>query len=611
MFWSIIALFHHDFAQVPPIAETLPVKYGSGRCPFFAPLDWSTFMRKASRLIALALTIVVALGVFVVAQQPAAGGGGSYSRVFAAAGRELRTWDTQVAAMERDRELKLRTVQPDTMIGGRRHERLDQFYRGVPVFGGEVVRETDGQVTLSVTASVYAGIDVDTTPSVSTDEALTAFRRETGATADTAPAPELMILPRNDGTYALVYRMTAFLGNKMQVVFVNAKTGAVELRYNNLKAQQSTALLGNGVLVGSGVVSSDQKKVVCASQGGTYLAWDMIRPTTIKTYDLKGNLSRVKDLFDGKVPLLPSDMASNTASTWTDSVVVDAHTYIGWTYDYYYTRHAWQGLNGNNGRSVYVVVHPVNRSDFTKYSADDQGTYYMNAFYCGSCGYSREDMMMIGEGLPAGYISTDLGGQKVDYQAAALDILAHEYSHGVTDYTSALIYRNESGALNEAFSDIMSAGVEFFQQPAGAGLLQADYLEGEDAWRPAKAGALSGLRSFVDPGAYGDPDHYTKRYTGTDDEGGVHTNSLIASHAFYLAVEGGKNRTSGITVTGAGAANRDKVERAFFRGFTTLTANANFSLARAKTIQAARDLYGSGSAIETAITQAWTAVGVN
>jgi Zn-dependent metalloprotease len=567
-------------------------------------------MSKVGRLVALALTIIVVLGIFVVAQQPAAATG-SYSRVLVTTGRELRDWDAQVASMERGRELRLRVVQPDTLVPGRRHERLDQYFRGVRVFGGEVVRETDGQVTLSVTASVYAGIEIDTTPALTPDDAVKAFRKETGSNGEVTPVPELVVLPRTDGTYALTYRMTAFLGTSLPVVFVNAQTGAVELRYNNLKFQSSTALVGNGVLVGSGAVSSDQKKVVCASQGGTYLAWDMVRPTTIKTYDLKGNLTRTKDLFDGKVPLLQSDMATNTGSTWTDSVVVDAHTYIGWTYDYFYTRHAWQGLNGNNGRPVYVVVHPANRSDFTKYSSDDQGTFYMNAFYCGACGYSREDMMMIGEGLPTTYYATDHGGQKVDYMAAALDILAHEYSHGVTDYTSGLIYRNESGALNEAFSDIMSIGVEFYQQPAGSGLLQADYLEGEDAWRPYKAGSLSGLRSFVDPTAYGDPDHYSKRYTGTDDEGGVHTNSLIASHAFYLAVEGGKNRTSGITVTGVGAANRDKVEKAFFRGFTTLTSNATFSLARAKTLQAARDLYGSGSAVETAITQAWNAVGVN
>ncbi len=144
----------------------------------------------------------------------------------------------------------------------------------------------------------------------------------------------------------------------------------------------------------------------------------------------------------------------------------------------------------------------------------------------------------------------------------------------------------------------MSIGVEFYQQQAGAGPLKADYLEGEDAWRPPAG--LAFRDSLVHPADRLRPSRpLLDRYFGPSDGGGVHPNSSIANHAFYLAVEGGKNATSGLSVTGVGAANRDKVEKVFFRGFTTLTANATFSLARAKTIQAARDLYGAGSAVET------------
>ena len=86
----------------------------------------------------------------------------------------------------------------------------------------------------------------------------------------------------------------------------------------------------------------------------------------------------------------------------------------------------------------------------------------------------------------------------------------------------------------------------------------------------------------------------------------------IATHAFYLAIEGGTNRTSGLNVAGVGAANRDQMEKVFYRGFTQLMpSNGTFEVARTVTIQAARDLYGVGSAAERAVTQAWTAVGVN
>jgi Zn-dependent metalloprotease len=113
------------------------------------------------------------------------------------------------------------------------------------------------------------------------------------------------------------------------------------------------------------------------------------------------------------------------------------------------------------------------------------------------------------------------------------------------------------------------------------------------------------------PGVFGYPDHYNTRFTGTDDNGGVHINSGIPNHAFYLAIEGGVNRTSGLSVQGVGAANREQIERAFYRAFTQLLpSSATFAVARAATLQSARDLFGAGSAPERAIEQAWTAVGV-
>jgi thermolysin len=210
-------------------------------------------------------------------------------------------------------------------------------------------------------------------------------------------------------------------------------------------------------------------------------------------------------------------------------------------------------------------------------------------------------MLLFGEGIPAG---STLGGTQFKPLAGALDAVAHEMAHGLTDYSSRLIYRNESGALNEAFSDIVATGAEFFYHAPGQGAGRADYLIGEDVAAPS-------LRSMADPRALGDPDHYSARYRGTDDNGGVHWNSGIANHAFYLAIEGGTNRTSGLAVEGVGAADREQIEKVFYRAFVYfLTADATFFQARLATIQSARELYGAGSPAERAITQAWTAVGV-
>ena len=179
---------------------------------------------------------------------------------------------------------------------------------------------------------------------------------------------------------------------------------------------------------------------------------------------------------------------------------------------------------------------------------------------------------------------------------------------GLNLYSSRLIYQNESGALNESFADIMGVSVEFDYQPVGVGLARAEWLLAEDATLNATGG-----RNFITPNVLGHPDHYSIRLiTSLDnDNGGVHINSSISNHAFYLAIIGGTNRVSGLSVEGVGFANRKQIERVFYRAVTQiLTASATFSNARVACIQAARDLFGIGSAPERAVTQAWDAVGV-
>ena len=154
----------------------------------------------------------------------------------------------------------------------------------------------------------------------------------------------------------------------------------------------------------------------------------------------------------------------------------------------------------------------------------------------------------------------------------------------------------------------MAASVEFFFQPPGDGPLRSEYLIAEDIAR----GTTIGIRSMANPNGYGHPDHYAIRFTGASDGGGVHINSSIPNHVFYLAVEGGTNRVSGITVEGVGSQNRLQIETVFYRAVTQLLpSRADFAAARSATIQAARDLYGDGSPAQRAMAEAWTAVGVN
>ena len=119
---------------------------------------------------------------------------------------------------------------------------------------------------------------------------------------------------------------------------------------------------------------------------------------------------------------------------------------------------------------------------------------------------------------------------------------------------------------------------------------------------------------MADPAEDGDPDHYTERYTGTGDNGGVHTNSGIPNHAYYLVVNGGRNAGearghahTGPSVRGIGL---DAAEQIFYTGFTSLPSNATMSQARAATVKAANARYGVGSQQAISTADAWTAVGV-
>jgi len=372
--------------------------------------------------------------------------------------------------------------------------------------------------------------------------------------------------------------------------------GHLRLKYS-LFQNQSVVVQGIGVL-------GDTKKVSVLSQSGTYLADDQLRPPSLRTFDMKGDLTATLNVLNGVTALSIVNLAQQPSTTWTDGPNVDGHTYEGYTYDFYFKKFGRRGLDNNNVRIV-GVTHSVRLQDFLSQPPGVVGTFYLNAFYCPSCGSDRRGMMVYGEGLPSN-VRLVIGGTAVGVRnfAGSIDVVAHELTHGVTAFTSNLIPLNESGALNEAFSDMMGASVEFFAKPS-----VANYLMGENLVTVPVAGLV---RSLQDPLSFGTPDNYSIRLTDSADNGEVHNNSTIASHAFYLAIEGGTNRTSQLAVQGVGPTNREQIEKVFYRAFTQLLpASATFSTARAATIQAARDLYGAGSAPERAVTQAWTAVGVS
>jgi Zn-dependent metalloprotease len=514
----------------------------------------------------------------------------------------LRQAATVIASMRHDGRLAPLAAAGDALVPGATHERLQQMQAGVPVWGSTITRQQRNGVTVSTYGSVFDGLDaVDTTPSLSADDARRIAATASGVTLGPYTQVQLYVLARDGETPRLVYSVRAAKPTLMVYrYFIDAHTGAVvESRLDT----RTEAAVG----VGTSVLGV-KKKVSASTLGSLFVLLDALRPEPIQTYDLRGEPDIVQQILNGQRPLLASDLGADSDNTWTDPALVDAHTNTGYTYDYYFKRFGRLGID-NRGGPVLSIVHPVLRNDIQQFLSGsstgdvglENGDFFVNA------GYMGNSIVVYGDGLPPGFALEGPGGlQSVDYLSGALDIVAHEISHGVIEATSNLAFEGEPGALNEAFCDIMGTSVEFFFQQAGSGRGKADYLIAEDVLSPGAA------RSMSNPAAFQQPAHYSQRFTGTGDNGGVHVNSGIVNNAFYLAIEGGRNPVSGLAVTGVGSAHRDEIEKIFYRAFTLmLPSDATFSTARAATIQSARDLYGAGSAPEIAMTQAWNAVGVN
>lgn len=262
-----------------------------------------------------------------------------------------------------------------------------------------------------------------------------------------------------------------------------------------------------------------------------------------------------------------------------DAAVDEAYDGSGDTYELYQQVYGRDSIDGNNLRLDSTVHY-------------DRG--FDNAFWNGR-------QMVYGDGdqdLP-------VDQRLFNRFTASLDVIGHELTHGVTQYTANLVYRDQSGALNEHFSDVFGTLVKQWklQQQAGT----ADWLVGAELFTDNVQG--DAIRSMKAPGtAYNDPvlgkdpqpAHMNDFVNTTRDNGGVHINSGIPNFAFYrVALELGGNAW-------------EKAGRIWYRTLTSgrLTTNAVFQDVVDLTSEIAGDLYGTRSAEQIAVMSGWAAAGL-
>lgn len=187
----------------------------------------------------------------------------------------------------------------------------------------------------------------------------------------------------------------------------------------------------------------------------------------------------------------------------------------------------------------------------------------------------------------------------------AIDVIGHELTHGVTQFTANLVYQNQPGALNESMSDVFGSLVKQYQKRQA--VHEADWIIGEGLFT-AKVNGV-GIRSMKAPGtAYDDPvlgrdpqPAHMSNYVQTNaDSGGVHINSGIPNHAFY------------VTAVNLGGFAWEKAGRIWYETLRTkMGTNTQFTEAAAFTHQVAGNLYGQGSLEQQAVATGWSEVGIN
>src|SRR5262245_21453594 len=108
---------------------------------------------------------------------------------------DLRSWDATVDRMKRDDSLRVHRTIEDTELSGRLHERLDQYYKGIRVYGGDIARQTDRGLTVSIFGTIYEGIDLDVTPALSIEAVKAVIERESGVSLGPGRTPERVLFP--------------------------------------------------------------------------------------------------------------------------------------------------------------------------------------------------------------------------------------------------------------------------------------------------------------------------------------------------------------------------------------------------------------------------------
>lgn len=489
----------------------------------------------------------------------------------------FQEWGKSLLRLSADDGFFLKSTENDNL--GFTHFRYGQTYKGHPVEGAMWIVHTLNGKVVSMNGELYSGVASPVTPVLSESQALTRALSFIGADVYKWQLPQeekfikweqsdpnatffpigSVVLAPVDGNFkqprfVAAWKFSIYAQSPLSnsEVFVDARNGQIVWQRNRLMHVDSAGTAVTGY--------SGTQPIKADFTGTTFRLREVGRGLGVETYDMNTGTS-----YGAAVDFTDSDNNWNNVNTQKDQYATDAHWGAEKTYDYFWQEQGRNSINGSGFRLRSYVHYDVN---------------YSNAFWDGT-------RMTYGDGSTRPF--------------TALDVAGHEITHGLTTFTADLVYQDEPGALNESFSDIFGNTIERLYRP-----LQWNWRIGEDLYN-------NGIRNMQNPGALGDPDTYlgTNWYTGTGDNGGVHTNSSVQNKWFYILTQG-ENGTNDLgdaySVSGIGI---DKASDIAYRNLVVyLTTNSQYADARFYAIQSALDLYGPCTNEVTQTTNAWYAVGV-
>ena len=465
---------------------------------------------------------------------------------------------------------------------GASHVRMDRTYRGLAVLGGDlVVHRGAGGAFKGASQTLARPLSLRARPRLTADRAAGVALAPARATRTIdgfrqAGAPRLVVdatagAPRLAWEVRTGGRQADGTPSRL-ATYVDARTGAVLRRTESIHTVEGSGRsLYGGTVPLQLTLSGSTYQLKDPTRGGTYTT-DMGNKSDSFSCQYFGTNCATGTLFTSTDNLFGTGTTSSR-----ESAAVDAQYPTNTTWDYFKNVHARNGIFGT-GAGSFNRVH--------------YGRNYANAFWDG-----RKMTYGDGDGTNFGPLTS-------------LDVAGHEMTHGVTQNSANLTYSGESGGLNEATSDIFGTLVEFY---AANGNDPADYLIGEEFDLKQHVGFRRMDRPSSDGSSY---DCYATGIGSAD----VHHSSGVGNHFFYLLAEGSGAKTiggvahnsptcNGSTVTGIG---RDAAGAIWYRALTVyMTSSTTYAGARTATLNAARDLYGAGSAQQAAVAAAWSAVRVN